>query len=215
MQCLQSLVIFWGAAFVKTNITTSLQGSALEWYTSELSNFDRNMLNNNPGVKSWVNTLSHCFKVPTSIAFGLFTDETYFLDNAWAWRPPAQYVCAIIWHGIGCNIVDVANQLFFAYQVIAPEVCVFVSPPTDLTKAADFILTLEKKQEVWYEMTTTPATPPQYYKPVWRLLPFTLPLLSQSKALAQYQDQCGLDSNKQYNPALSNYVLYFRQIFNL
>lgn len=50
--CLQSLVIFQGAAFVKVNITTSLQYSILTCYTSELSNFDRNTLNNNLGVKS-------------------------------------------------------------------------------------------------------------------------------------------------------------------
>ncbi len=82
VQRLQSLVTFRGAALVKANIVTSLQGSALKWYTSELSDFDRNTLNNNPGIKSWVNTLSHCFKVPTSVVLGLLTDETYSLDDA-------------------------------------------------------------------------------------------------------------------------------------
>ena len=48
----QSLVTFRGAALVKANIASSLRGFALEWYTSKLSNFDRNTLNNNPGVKS-------------------------------------------------------------------------------------------------------------------------------------------------------------------
>ncbi len=99
-------------------------------------------------------------------------------------------------HGIGCNIVDVANQLSFAYRGIAPELRVFVSPPTNLTKAADFIRMLEEKQEVWHEMMTTPATPQRYYNPVRRLSPFRPPLLSQSKAFAQYQDQRGLDSNE-------------------
>ena len=89
VQRLQSLVTFRGAAFVKANIAISLQGSALEWYTSELSNFDCDALNNNPGVKNWVNTLSHCFKVPTSVALGLFTNETYSFDDAQARQPPA------------------------------------------------------------------------------------------------------------------------------
>ena len=82
VQHLQSLVTFRGAALVKANIATSLRGSALEWYTSELSDFDRDALNNDPGVKSWVNTLSHRFKVPTSVALGLLTDETYSFDDA-------------------------------------------------------------------------------------------------------------------------------------
>ena len=62
---------------------------------------------------------------------------------------------------------------------------------------------------------TTPATLQQYYNPVRRLWPFRLPLLSQSKAVAQYQNQRGLNSNKQYNPALSTCVLYHHQKFNL
>ena len=52
VQRLQSLVTFRGAVLMKANIAKSLRGSALEWYTSKLSNFDRNALNNDPGVKS-------------------------------------------------------------------------------------------------------------------------------------------------------------------
>lgn len=51
-------------------------------------------------------------------------------------------------HGIRCNIVDVANQLFFVYQGIALELRVFVLPLTNLTKVADFIHMLKEKQEV-------------------------------------------------------------------
>ena len=145
VQRLQSLVTFRGAALVKANIATSLRGSVLEWYTSELSDFDCDALNNNPGVKSWINTLSHCFKVPTSVALDLLTDETYSLDDACAQQPPAQYVCAIMRYGIGCNIVDVANQLSFAYRGLAPELRVFVSPSTESTKAANFIRAFEEK----------------------------------------------------------------------
>ena len=82
VQPLQSLVTFQGAALIKANIATSLRGSALEWYTFELSNFDRDALNNDPGMKSWINTLFHRFKVPTSVALGLLTNKTYSLDDA-------------------------------------------------------------------------------------------------------------------------------------
>lgn len=91
------------------------------------------------------------------MAFGLFTNKTYFFDNAQAQRSPLQYVCAIIWHSIGYNIVNVANQLFFAYQGIASKLQVFVLPPTESTKAVDFICALKKKQEVWQKMMTALA----------------------------------------------------------
>ena len=52
VQRLQSLVSFSGATLMKANIATSIRGFTLEWYTSELSNFDWNALNNDPDVKS-------------------------------------------------------------------------------------------------------------------------------------------------------------------
>lgn len=92
VQRLQSLVTFKGAALVKANIATSLRGSALEWYISKLSNFEHDALNNDLGVKSWINTLSHRFKVPISIALDLLTNKSYSLGDARARRPLAQYV---------------------------------------------------------------------------------------------------------------------------
>ena len=83
-----------------------------------------------------------------NVTFGLFTDETYFLNDTQARRPPAQYVCAIMQNGIGYNIINIANQLSFVYQGPAPVLQVFVSRPNELTKAADFICVLEQKQEV-------------------------------------------------------------------
>ncbi len=191
VQRLQSLETFKGAALVKANVATSLRGSALEWYTSELSDFDRDAVNNDPRVKSWINTLSHCFKVLTSVALDLLTDEMYSLEDTHARRPPAQYVRAIMRHGIGYNIVDVANQLFFAYRGIAPKLRVFVSPPTESTKASDFIRALEKKQKVWHEMMATPAAPHRYYNPDQRPLPspYRPPLPSQYDTFLRYQSQ--------------------------
>lgn len=177
-QRIQNLVTFKGATLVKANIAMSLHGSALEWYTSELSDFNQDDLNNDPGVKSKINTLSQRFKIPTSIALGLLTDKTYSFNKVRARRSPAQYVHAIIRHSIGCNIVDVANQLSFTYQGLTPELRVFISPPAKLTKAANFICALKEKQEVWHEMMTTPVIPQQYHNPFRRLSPFRSPLLS-------------------------------------
>ena len=145
VQCLQSLLTFKKAALVKINVAIFFWGSALEWYTSELSNFDRIAPNNNPRVKSWVNTFSYHFKVPTSIALSLLTDETYSLNDARIRRPATWYVCNIMRYGIGCNIVNVTNELFFAYQGLALEFQVFVFPLTEFLKASDFIWIFEEK----------------------------------------------------------------------
>ncbi len=97
-------------------------------------------------------------------------------------------------HGIGCNIVDVANQLSFTYRGIAPELRVFVSPPTESTRAADFIRALEEKQEVWHKIMTVPTVSNRYHNSFRRPSPFSSSpsrpsLPSQSEAFFRYQAQ--------------------------
>ena len=131
------------------------------------------------------------------MAFGLLTDETYPLNDAQARRPPPQYVCAIMQHRIGYNIVNVANQLSFAYRGLAPKLQVFISPPTESTKAADFVCALEKQQKVWYEMMTTLAGSQRYDNPTQRSSPYKPPLPSQSKAFSCYQAQYQISITQQ------------------
>ena len=127
----------------------------------------------------------------TSITLGLLTNKIYSLNDVRTWQSPAQYVCAILRYGIECNIVDIANQLLFTYQGLAPELRVFVSYPTKSTKASDFIFTLEKKQEVWHKMMTTPVTFYRYYNSSQRPSPSPYRLLfpSQSEVFSTYQSQ--------------------------
>lgn len=81
-------------------------------------------------------------------------------------------------HGIRCNLVDIANQLFFAYRSLAWELRVFVMSLTEVTKAFDVIRALKEKEEVWHKIMTTPTTSPRYYNLAQRLSPsFYNPLL--------------------------------------
>lgn len=95
-------------------------------------------------------------------------------------------------HKIGYNIVDVTNQLFFIYRGIAPELRVFVLPPTEITKASDFVRALEEKQEVWYKMMTTPMILGKYYESfrhlsLFRSSPSKPPLPSKSEVFFCHQ----------------------------
>ena len=92
-------------------------------------------------------------------------------------------------YGIEYNIIEVANQLSFAYRGIVPELRVFVSPPNESTKAADFIRALEEKQGVWHEMMTAPSATQRYYNPARKPSPYMLPLPSQSEFFACFQFQ--------------------------
>ncbi len=236
-QRIQNLVTFRSATLVKANVATSFWGSDVEWYTFELDDQERKGLHRDLCVDSWITKLSRRFKVPTSIAWGFPTSKSYSLNNARQRRPLAQYVQAISWHGIGYNIVDADNQLSFVYRGLAPELRLFISPPTNTTKVSNFIQALEEKQGTWYDMLIsrplTQRSPfpqstgplclfyyspqpclgtPETFRPPARQFERSLP--SQSKALSRYQSQRGVrPSPPRPNSANPTRLLYRRQNF--
>lgn len=52
-----------------------------------------------------------------------------------------------MWHGIGYNIINITNQLFFIFQSLALELQVFALSLTESIRVANFIYTLEEKQK--------------------------------------------------------------------
>lgn len=121
VQHLPTLVTFSVATLMKGNIATSFQNPLFKLYSSQFSNFDRNALNNKPDIKNWLNILFYYFMVSTSITLSFFTNEIYFFNNTYTWQLFAQYIYTIMQYGIGWNIVNIANQLFFFYQWLASE----------------------------------------------------------------------------------------------
>lgn len=75
------MVTFKEATQVRANIATYFCNSALKWYTSELNDFDHNVLNNKSGMKSWISILSNYFKMPISVAFDLLSDKIYSFND--------------------------------------------------------------------------------------------------------------------------------------
>ena len=127
---IHDLATIKGAALVQSNLNTALRGSALAWYTAELSNLERVGLHaNKNGVEEWCSAILKRFKKSTGVALRNLTTKKYSLHNARTRREPAAYVQAILCHGKASSIDNVENQLTFAYQGIAAELQAFVDSP--------------------------------------------------------------------------------------
>lgn len=85
-------------------------------------------------------------------------------------------------HDIEYNIINVANQLFFAYQKLALKLRVFILSLIKSIKMVDFLRVFEKKKEIWHKMMTALTISQQYYNLVYRPLLFRFFLLSHFKA---------------------------------
>lgn len=84
----------------------------------------------------------------TSMAFWLFIDKTFSLEDAYCFQLPLKYIYVIIRNSLGCNIVDDTNQLSFAYKALAYKFQVFVTSLINTIKATDFICVLKEKKEI-------------------------------------------------------------------
>lgn len=144
-----------GEAIVRTNLNTCFRGSALAWYTAELSNLERRGLRaEGNGIEDWCQTLSKRFKEPTGVALAHLTTEKYTMNDARNRREPAAYVQSIIRHAKAAEIESTQNQLTFAYQGIVAELRAFIDPPQADSTVGSFIQILELKKDTWFEMSS-------------------------------------------------------------
>ena len=142
-------------SLVRTNLNTCLRGSALRWYTAELSNLERiGLRNDTKGVDEWCKTLLARFKESPGVALSNLTSEKYTVADARARREPADYVQAIVRHAKSADIEGILNQLTFAHHGIAAELRVFVDPPSSTTTVAGFIQAIELKKDAWFELNS-------------------------------------------------------------
>ena len=144
------------ATLVKTHLNTALRGTALMWYTTELSELEKLGLRAGDDVEQWCKTLTKRFKESTGVALNHLTAEKYSVADARNKREPAGYVQSVIRHAKAANIDNVENQLTFAHQGIAAELRAFVDAPSETTTVASFIQVLELKKDTWFEMSARP-----------------------------------------------------------
>ena len=142
-----------GSLAVKTNLNTALRGTALLWYTTELSDLEKLGLRAGNDIEEWCKVLLRRFKESTGVALSHLTAEKYTLADARNQREPSGYVQAVVRHAKSANIDNVENQLTFAYQGIVAELRAFVDPPSATMSISSFIQVLELKKDTWFEMS--------------------------------------------------------------
>lgn len=88
-----------GAPTVRLNLSSCLRGTAIAWYTEELSSLERTGLwNDTNRVQAWCSALEARFREPISLAFERLSKEKYTVTDARNRRKPSAYVQAIIRH---------------------------------------------------------------------------------------------------------------------
>ena len=111
-----------GAEIVRQNLWTCLRGTALEWWTGELTENEKLLTTLTAGaddkLRQWTRLLHARFKASSNIALESLLNERYTLKDAANRREPREYAQKILRLAMDASLDSVKNQLDTIYNGI-------------------------------------------------------------------------------------------------
>ena len=158
---LRDLAILKGDDIVRSNIHASLRGSALAWYSTELTDFERSSLRHMPLEEGWFKMLRQRFKMRPSMALAKLTEATYTPADVRAGKSVRSFAQSIFRYALAADITSVFNQITQAWSKLSPQLRRDVPEPTPQTTMTEFLTQLEAKEAIWKDIAQ--VQPPRGY----------------------------------------------------
>ena len=140
------------ASQVRSNLWMSLRGTALEWWTAELSDTERRITTygNGNDIDEWVKLLSERFKEPSNVALEAMVLEKFTLRDAANRREPREYAQKIIRSAKDASFNGTKNQLDMVYNGIDPELRLHIHRPTEQSTVNSFLAEMDERKHDWW-----------------------------------------------------------------
>lgn len=144
-----------GGQLVRDNLWLSLRGTALEWWTGELSDAERRMarmtMAGQEKLSEWVTLLHDRFKQPTNVAMNSLIHQRYTIRDAASQREPREYAQKIIRLAKDAGMTGVLNQLDLIYNGINIEVrSGTLRRPRESATINDMLNDLDEYKHEWW-----------------------------------------------------------------
>ena len=153
---LKDLVTLKGEEVIRANIHASLRGSALAWYTSELSEFERQSIRHMPLENGWFLMLRQRFKMRPSQALMKLADTTFSSSEVRAGKSVRSFAQSIFRYAQAAEITSTFNQITQAWSKLSPQLRRDIPEPTPTTTITEFLVLLEAKEAIWKDIAAQP-----------------------------------------------------------
>ncbi|KAJ9405571.1 hypothetical protein DTO045G8_6601 [Paecilomyces variotii] len=140
-----------GELTVRTRVHASLRGAALQWFTAELTQFEKDSLRQLPIEQGWIPLLSKRFKKNAATAMQELSQLSYSMLDVREGRTPQGFVQSVIRLAQASGTGSTYSQILLAWNKLDPDLKQNVRIPTENTSLGDFILELEGAYTVWQE----------------------------------------------------------------
>ena len=138
------------AAEVRPMITQALRGGALTWYSTELTELEKDLLRD-ATMEHWYATITKRFKEKGPEAQDALDRCSYSLQDAKNGRTPRAYVQDIIRHAKATGL-PLYNQLLLAYTKMHFKFRVHLTEPSATTTLSSFLDQLDTKANAFYDI---------------------------------------------------------------
>jgi len=155
---LDDIVKLRGGEVVRNNIPTCLRGTALQWYTTELSENEKAFFrgastttNPQDPIHRWKVAIRRRWNPPASVALQNFMATRYTLSMATSGISMIQYFSTKIRLAKEAGFSDVYQQLLAVWNGLDIEVREHIPEPDEDTTVEKFRKSLEERERLWKE----------------------------------------------------------------
>ena len=135
---------------VKQLLSACLRGTALMWYSMELTELERDLLRD-ADLDRWYTTLINRFKIRTSAALAQLTSQSYSLTDIRHTSPRA-WIQQMLYLSKSAGLDSVYNQLLVIWNRLAVSLRRDVPEPQPTTSIGQFLMDVDAKTDIWLEL---------------------------------------------------------------
>ena len=145
---LKDLQAINGEELVRSNIHASLRGTALDWYTVELTEFERRSLRRLPLSDGWYAVLVARFRLRASQALNKLRDLSYGPEEVLKGKSARAFAQTVFRYSQAAGLSSQNNQLTQAWTKLHPNLRRNIPEPKETTEVAEFLAHLEAKEDI-------------------------------------------------------------------
>lgn len=136
---------------VKDVITECMRGSALIWYSTELTELERDLLRSSAAdLDRWYTTLINKFKVRTAVALSQLSSQTYSFSDMRHTSPRA-FIQRMLHLAKAAHMDSTYNRLTTVWNQFAVNLRRDIPEPQPSTTIGQFIDQVDSKTAIWME----------------------------------------------------------------
>ena len=137
-----------GSEVVSRNLQLCLRGSALTWYTRELTEDSKRLLGYNPD--EWYRLLHSRWKAPRSVSLSALLHEKYTLQDAAKRREPREYAQAMVKAAQNAEMGTTKDHILMVWQNLDMEFQRDIPEPGQEIDYNAFLESIDRRKHQWW-----------------------------------------------------------------